>query len=91
MCCDACGLAKSASHKYTDAEAGTLAHAWCHKMQHFLNNAVSAGWPEAELKLGDVDAYREPSEFTTMLSTLGHCPAVYRRGADIRKLFRGSG
>ena len=35
MFCDACGLAKSAalrfggsSHKYTDAEAGTLARAW---------------------------------------------------------------
>ena len=82
-------VAKSAVYElnvYGDEIAGTLARAWVHKMQFFLELALVRGMGCA-YTADDIAGYEEPPDFSELEQNTREQAAIRRRVLQIRRLF----
>ena len=71
---------------YSEQACGVLARAWCHRMQHFLNQSLPRG-SRVIFAQADFEAYREPDELSELATEAANDRVLQRRVAQIRNLF----
>ena len=83
------GKPKTATLHYAvhgDDVANILARAWCHRMQHYFNVAISRGSLHQDFSVADIAFYEAPTEFERLLEA-PYRAAVARRVDQIRNSF----